>query len=366
VLIPLPPLAEQRRIVAKIDELMILCDRLEAIQAERERRRDRLTSASHHHLNNGEDADSLRNHASFFIGHLQRLTARPDQIKQLRQTILNLAVRGQLVGQDPNDDSVPELLKRILAKRERLRKASKSSTKEVIAAIHPADEPFTIPAEWQWTRLGNLVESMTNGIYKPSRFYSEKGTACVRMYNIQNGRLDLSRLQHLELTQAEIEQYCLESKDILVNRVNSRELVGKVAIVYQPREALVFEAMNIRLRLIEKEHLADYVNIVLRTSRLRAEFQGDAKQAVGQASISQPQIANITVPLPPLSEQQRIVAKVEELMTLCDRLEAQLTSAPREGKRLLESVLYHAINSGDPTASRRPENSRCGVGVQSQ
>jgi len=164
------------------------------------------------------------------------------------------------------------------------------------------------------------------------------------MYNIQNGRLDLSKLQHLELTQREIEQYRLEAKDILVNRVNSRELVGKAGIVDDPREPLVFEAMNIRLRLIEKEHLADYVNIVLRTNRIRVEFQGDAKQAVGQASMSQPQVANIKVPLPPFAEQHRIVAKVDELMSLCDRLEAQLTTTRVDGRRLLEAVLYQALS----------------------
>jgi len=89
---PLPPLAEQHRIVAKVDELMALCDRLEAAQAERESRRDRLAAASLHRLNNGADAESFREHAHFHLRYLPRLTTHPEQIKQLRQTILNLAV----------------------------------------------------------------------------------------------------------------------------------------------------------------------------------------------------------------------------------------------------------------------------------
>ena len=102
-----PPLAEQRRIVAKVDELMALCDRLEAAKAERETRRDRLTAATLHGLNNGSDGPAFRDHVRFALDHLPHLTSRPEQITQLRQTILNLAVRGKLVPQDPKDEPAP-------------------------------------------------------------------------------------------------------------------------------------------------------------------------------------------------------------------------------------------------------------------
>ncbi|MES7377375.1 restriction endonuclease subunit S, partial [Cutibacterium acnes] len=108
VLIPLPPLAEQRRIVAKVDELMLLCDRLEAARENRERMRDRLTAASLVRLN-APEAD-----VRFAINALPALTVRPDQIRQLRHSIFNLAVRGRLVPQDANEEPASELLKRIL------------------------------------------------------------------------------------------------------------------------------------------------------------------------------------------------------------------------------------------------------------
>ncbi len=101
----MPPLAEQRRIVAKVDELMGLCDRLEAAQADRERRRDRLAAASLNRLNRpDDDAKAFRAHARFYLCHLPRFSVRPDQIAALRQAILNLAIRGRLVPQDPNDE----------------------------------------------------------------------------------------------------------------------------------------------------------------------------------------------------------------------------------------------------------------------
>ena len=117
--VPLPPLAEQHRIVAKVDELMGLCDRLEAARASREATRDRLAAASLARLN-APDPETFQADARFALDALPALTTRPDQIKHLRQTILNLAVRGKLVPQDPNDEPASELLKRIAKEKARL------------------------------------------------------------------------------------------------------------------------------------------------------------------------------------------------------------------------------------------------------
>ena len=137
IIVGLPPLAEQHRIVAKVDELMALCDRLEAAQAERESRRDKLASASLNRLNNGADADEFREHARFHLSQLPRLTTRPEHIQQMRQAILNLAVRGKLVPQDPNDEPASVLVKRI--------------------GVEISDEqPFQIPDSWTWVSVGQI------------------------------------------------------------------------------------------------------------------------------------------------------------------------------------------------------------------
>ncbi|MCY3731737.1 MAG: restriction endonuclease subunit S, partial [Rhodospirillaceae bacterium] len=122
--IPLPPLAEQHRIVAKVNELMALCDELEGSRKEREDTRDRLTKASFSRLTAPDiDDETFRAHAGLAVNALSALTARAEQIKQLRQTILNLAVRGKLVKQDPADEPASELLNRIAAEKTRLVKA---------------------------------------------------------------------------------------------------------------------------------------------------------------------------------------------------------------------------------------------------
>ena len=154
-----PPLAEQHRIVAKVDELMALCDRLEAARAEREATRDRLATASLARLNAPDpDPDTFRNHAAFAFENLVPLTTRLDQIKALRQTILNLAVRGKLVEQDPNDEPASELLKRIATKKARLVKTRKTKSRDVLNGVNSDEFPFGIPAAWCWVRFGTIAD----------------------------------------------------------------------------------------------------------------------------------------------------------------------------------------------------------------
>ncbi len=162
-LFPLPPIAEQHRIVAKVDEMMALCDRLEAAQAEWESRRDKLAAASLRRLNNGASADEFREHARFHLRHLPCLTTRSEHIQQLRQTILNLAVQGKLVPQDPNDEPACELLKRIQAEKVQLEKDGKIKKEKHLEGISSDAAPFAIPESWKWVRLGELTEVITKG-----------------------------------------------------------------------------------------------------------------------------------------------------------------------------------------------------------
>ena len=150
---------------------MALCDRMEAVQRERESRRNRFTAATHHHLNNGADAEALRSHAQFLIGHLPRLTARPDQIKQLRQTILNLAVRGLLTHH--LDEFVPVLNAR--------------GTRDLVA-------DFRIPTGWLLQPLTEVASAVVDCPHSTPKWTTE-GKICVRTNQFRPGRLDLSEVR---------------------------------------------------------------------------------------------------------------------------------------------------------------------------
>ena len=146
IMIPLPPLAEQHRIVAKVDELMALCDRLEEARTAREDTRDRLTKASLACLTAPDTDDvTFRSHARTAVDALPAMTARADQVKHLHQTILNLAVRGKLVEQDAADEPAAELLERIAAEKARLVKAGTIRKPKPVAPLN--DFPFAIPID---------------------------------------------------------------------------------------------------------------------------------------------------------------------------------------------------------------------------
>ena len=192
-----PPLAEQHRIVAKVDELMALCDRLETARKERETTRNRLAAASLARLNAPDpDPAVFQNHAAFALDNLASLTTRPDQIKALRQTILNLAVRGKLVPQDPADKPASELLKR--------RKI----------AI-PSAGPFDLPQSWAWvnvstvahTRLGKMLDKAKN-----------KGTPrkYLRNINVRWFDFDLSDLLEMRLEDSELPEFALRCGDVMI------------------------------------------------------------------------------------------------------------------------------------------------------
>ena len=160
-----PPLAEQHRIVAKVDELMELCDRIEVARIEREATRDRMATASLARLNAPDpDPATFQNHATFALNNLTPLTTRPDQIKALRQTILNLAVRGKLVPQDPNDEPASELLKHIAAEKNRLVKTGKIKKTKPQLPISD-DTPFKLPDGWVWSTVGEICSKTAQAVH---------------------------------------------------------------------------------------------------------------------------------------------------------------------------------------------------------
>ncbi len=340
--VALPPLEEQHRIVAKVDELMALCDRLEASRREQETHREQLTASAHHHLNNGADAEELRTHIQFFIGHLPRLTKRPDQIKQLRQTILNLAVRGKLVPQSPNDEQASKLLKRIEAEKRRLVKEGVIGKQASLAAIDESTLPFCLPSGWCWSRLGGLVQLVTSGSRDWAKYYSSEGAIFLRMGNLSRDsyRLRLSNIQHVSPPMdGEGSRTKLKEGDILIS------ITGEVGLLGLIPSGFGDAYINQHTCLVRpmEQLMGCYLPQVFCSPFGQEQF--DEPQRGLKNSFRLTDVTDFLVPVPPLAEQHRIVAKVDELMALCDKLEANLSTAQTETSRLLESVLHHALEA---------------------
>jgi type I restriction enzyme S subunit len=339
---PLPPLAEQHRIVAKVDELMALCDQLEAARQEREARRDWLAAASLARLN-APDPETFQSDARFTLNALPALTTRPNQIKQLRQTILNLAVRGKLVPQDPNDEPASELLKRIAKERADLVKRKEIRREDPLDPIISAEMPFDIPVSWVWSRIGEAFLFTQYGTSQKSS-PTEKGVPVLTMGNIRDGLVVWDNEKRIPDTSEDLPALFLRKFDLLYNRTNSAELVGKTGIYLGEDGVRTFASYLIRLRPSLLSSNPHFLNTAMNTPEFReTQIVPLIKKQTGQANVNGTALKNMLIPLPPLAEQHRIVAKVDELMALCDRLETSLTTSNQTRTRLLEATLAEAL-----------------------
>ena len=342
ILFPLPPLAEQKRIVAKVDELMALCDQLDKARTEREATRDRLAAASLARLN-APDPETFHDDARFALNVLPAITARPNQVKQLRQTILNLAVRGKLVPQEPKDEPASELLKRIADERKALleiKKARRNSEQEVLSLR----DDVALPSGWHWTNIDEVALSMRYGTSTKCE-YGGAGVPVLRIPNVSGGVVSLEDIKFGPLTQNEVRDLALSSGDLLMIRSNgSLDIVGRSAVVIDAAAGMAFAGYLVRLRLSVSNMNPKYVWLALNSTYVRDQIERPIRSAVGLKNVNLTEFGALAFSLPPLAEQHRIVAKVDELMALCDRLEAGLTIREEVRGRLLDALLHEALD----------------------
>lgn len=383
---PLPPLAEQHRIVAKVDALMALCDRLEEARKTREETRDKFTAATLSRLTAPEAASALetetddtnaptgatpnqagsdnaaisypsgtasgqpsdfRTHARFAIETLPALTSRPDQIKSLRQTILNLAVRGKLVKQDPADEPASVALKAIAVARD-----ADSTQKSKRARGLPTNfdaGAFELPTGWERVCLSDVAISMRYGTSRKCGADASL-VPVLRIPNVSSGRVTLDDMKFGPLSEKEHADLALAPGDLLMIRSNgSLDIVGRSAVVNAEAEGMAFAGYLVRLRTAIEHLNSDYVWLAMNSQSVRDQIERPIRSAVGLKNVNLTEFGNLSFWLPPLAEQHRIVAKVDELMKLCDRLEAALTTADTTRTRLLEALLHEALEPASET-----------------
>ena len=336
---PLPPLAEQHRIVAKVDELVALCEQLEAARTKRETTRDRLATASLARLN-APDPAVFQNHVAFALDSLSPLTTRPDQIKALRQTILNLAVRGKLVEQDPNDEPASELLKRIAVDKSRLVKAGVIGEQKALPSVADAKTSFELPKGWVWTRLGHLSQFVTSGSRDWAKHYANEGAIFIRMGNLSKDHYHL-RLDHIQRVKppanSEGTRTRLEGGDICISITGDVGMLGLIPEGFGESYINQHTAMVRPMPEMKGRYLAEMFRSPF------AQEQFNEPQRGIKNSFRLTDVTQFAVPLPPIAEQHRIVAKVDELMALCDRLEASLAIGDDTRCRLLDAMLHETL-----------------------
>ena len=257
--------------------------------------------------------------------------------KQLRQKILDLAIRGELVPQDPSDEPASVLLERIRAEKEQLIKDKK--LKRDKKDNEPIDEvPFELPEGWVWCRLKEIITELKYGTSEKSSL--EGKIPVLRMGNITtNGTIDYSNIV-FSSNEEDIKEFLLTKGNLVFNRTNSSDLVGKTAI-YRGEMPAIFAGYLIKIALLKVN--PEYTNFVMNSSYYRKWCYSVKSDAVNQSNINAEKLSNVLIPLPPLAVQHRIVQIAEQLLAIVDAIKLLQEQLKSDVKQAKNQVLSDAI-----------------------
>jgi type I restriction enzyme S subunit len=269
-------------------------------------------------------------------------------IKKLRELILELAVRGKLVPQDLSDEPASVLLKQIAEEKAQLIADKKIKKQKPLPSISDEEKPFELPKGWEWTRFDLLPLGYSVGLDRgKSQQSSDKEYLYFKMNNISNeGGSDLSSVVYVDATETEVEQYSLRNNDLLFNTRNSRELVGKTCVFLQESKSPTLYNNNILRAYFSESIISSMIDIWMRSPSGKAELEQYKSGTTNVWAIYQGKLLQLHCLIPPLAEQHRIVAKVDELMALCDQLEQQTEQSLSAHQTLVE-VLLAALTKSD-------------------
>lgn len=278
IVFPLPPLAEQKRIVAKIEELLPYIDHYEQAW-----------------------------------GKLEQLNSRfPEDMKK---ALLQYAIQGKLVEQRPEEGTGEELFAQIQAEKQRLIQAGKIKKEKPLPEIAEDEVPFEIPESWKWVRWGTLSESIQYGYNAPAQSFGR--IKMVRISDIQDGKVIWESVPFCNIHETEIADYILKKNDILFARTGGT--VGKSYLVKDVPEESIYAGYLIRTRYSQSlcpEYMKYFMESALYWTQLK-----NGTIATAQPNCNGKTLAKMLLPLPPLAEQKRIVDKLEQLLPLCTKME---------------------------------------------
>ncbi|HAS6157434.1 TPA: restriction endonuclease subunit S [Vibrio vulnificus] len=346
-LIPVPPSAEQHRIVAKVDELMALCDQLEQQTEASIEAHQVLVTTLLDTLTNSADADELMQNWARISEHFDTLFTTEESIDQLKQTILQLAVMGKLVPQDPNDEPASELLKRIAEEKAQLVKEKKIKKQKALPPISEDEKPFELPSGWEWCHLNSLISEMDAGwspACPPEASPNHETWGVLKTTAVQSMEYREYENKVLSPSKEPRPQYEVKNGDILITRAGPKNRVGVSCLVQTTRPKLMISDKIIRFHLIELGMSNNFVSLCLNAGAT-SEYLESSKSgmAESQMNISQDKLKMAPIPLPPIREQTLIVKKVEELIDLCHKLKLSLEKGKHAHLQFTDSVIEQAV-----------------------
>lgn len=340
IITALPPLAEQHRIVAKVDELMALCDQLETERNARQATHQRLIRAVHHPLTEAADANATGGIEQLAAWHRIRdnfadLYTTLESVQALRQTILQLAVQGKLVEQNPDAQPASDLVEEIKAEKDSLIKNKAFKKTKVPPAIENDEIPFNLPDCWEWERLGNVVYQITDGAHHTPTYVPD-GVPFLSVKDMSSGHLNFSNTRYISKEQhAELSKRCNPKRgDLLLTKVGT---TGIPILVDTDIEFSIFVSVAL-IKFNQNKLIGNYLRLLINSPVVKNQSE-EGTEGVGNKNLVLRKINSFLIAIPPLEEQCRIVAKVNELMALCDQLEANIRDKNDTVTRYAEAIV---------------------------
>ena len=332
-LFPLPPLAEQHRIVAKIDELMARLDELERKQDARNERRLAMHQAAVSRLIDVGDANASRAGRDFIIAHFGELYGTKENVADLRKAILQLAVMGRLVPQNTQDQPASELLKEIETEKKRLVQEGKIKEPKPLPPIKSEEAPYEVPDSWAWVRLGEFV--VYNGRLNVDSDSISKDAWILDLEDIEKNTSRLLCRAKYKERQSKSSKSIFCKGDVLYGKL--RPYLDKVIVANEDGYCTTEIVPIIPLGKIDPFYIRWLLKRPSFIHQVNALSYGVKMPRLGTKDA-----INSVHPLPPLAEQKQIVAKIDELMALCDELEQKIDERTAKESALLEAVAARA------------------------
>ncbi|HBT1279032.1 TPA: restriction endonuclease subunit S [Klebsiella pneumoniae] len=341
---PLPPSSEQNKICSRVQTLLNLCEQLEqhsliSLDAHQQLVETLLTT-----LTDSQNADELAENWARISEHFDTLFTTEASIDALKQTILQLAVMGKLVPQDPNDEPASELLKRIAQEKAQLVKDGKIKKQKPLPPISDEEIPFELPEGWKWCLFEDVVD-IQSGITKGRNLVNRKLITIpyLRVANVQRGYLDLSEVKEIDIPEEEQDKYHVIKGDLLITEGGDWDTVGRTTVWchewYIANQNHVFKG-----RIIGKEIDPYWLETYMNSPYSRDYFASASKQTTNLASINKTQLRGCPVAIPPSSEANKIMLNLNDFNELCEKLKLQLQSAQQTQLHLADALTDAAIN----------------------
>ncbi|EPZ5493280.1 TPA: restriction endonuclease subunit S [Citrobacter freundii] len=343
IILPIAPINEQHKVISKVVELMSLCDQLEQQSLSSLDAHQQLVETLLATLTDSQNAEQFAENWTRISQHFETLFTTEASIDALKQTILQLAVMGKLVPQDPNDEPASELIKRIELEKAQLMKDGKIKKQKSLPLVSDEEKPFELPMGWECIRLGDLTSKMGSGSTPRGgqSAYVTSGIPFLRSQNVWNDGLRLDDVVYIdENTHSKMDGTKVFPGDVLLN-ITGASLGRTLIFPENIKEANVSQHVTI-VRLLLRE-LAPFVHLAIRSPIVQNLIWG---RQVGMAieGLSKKTLELFEFPIPPLSEQHRIVAKANGLFIICEQLKSRLQSAQQTQLHLADALTDAALN----------------------